>query len=137
MRTLAPHLEPGTGYHFPDHPSVQYSGKLAAAECAELLPRLQTACNELVAADAATSVAIFQAGDAAAAAAAGATDKDTEGYAEGSTVRIVAVGDADNRCPCGGTHVESAADLRGLRILRIKSKKGITKVTYDMELGSA
>lgn len=137
MRSLAPHLEPGTGYHFPDRPSVQYSGKLNAAECADLMPRLQAGCDALIVRDAKTGVAVFKAGDAKTAEAAGATAGDSEGYPEGATVRIISVGDAENQCPCGGTHVERAGELAGLRILGIKSKKGTTKVTYDMGEGSA
>ena len=34
--------------------------------------------------------------------------------------------------PCGGTHVNNVKDLGEIKIVRVKSKKGRTKVSYDM-----
>lgn len=47
-------------------------------------------------------------------------------------MRVVAVGDETNVCPCGGTHVRSAADVVGLRVTAVRVKKGVTKVCYDL-----
>jgi Ser-tRNA(Ala) deacylase AlaX len=52
---------------------------------------------------------------------------------EDAVVRVVAVGSPENVCPCGGTHVSQAGELKGLKILSIKSKKGQTKVSYTFE----
>ena len=55
-----------------------------------------------------------------------------EHYGEGKLVRVVAVGGAANTCPCGGTHVDRAARLRGVVVSKVKSAKGATKVSYTV-----
>jgi Ser-tRNA(Ala) deacylase AlaX len=34
--------------------------------------------------------------------------------------------------PCGGTHVPSLAALKGMKIEKIRSKKGNTKISYSL-----
>ena len=57
---------------------------------------------------------------------------DTAHFPPDKPLRIVAVGGPDNVCPCGGTHVKHARDLAGLRVLKATSKKGVTKLTYEI-----
>jgi len=134
IRPLAPALVPTVGYHFPDRPNVSYDGKLSKDECAALVPALQARCDELVGEGGATTVSVFEAGDDEAAARAGLGPEATKGYEKGSTVRVVAVGEPSNVCPCGGTHVQSSAELRGLTITGIKCKKNTTRVSYSLPL---
>jgi Ser-tRNA(Ala) deacylase AlaX len=44
-------------------------------------------------------------------------------------LRIVTIDSLDS-VPCGGTHVASLAELEAVSVLKIKSKKGCTKISY-------
>ena len=47
-------------------------------------------------------------------------------------LRIVAVGGPGCACPCGGTHVPSTGVIQGVKVSKIKSKKGKTTVYYSV-----
>ncbi|KAL6574405.1 hypothetical protein OROHE_001309 [Orobanche hederae] len=49
-----------------------------------------------------------------------------------SSPRIVQVGDSPG-CPCGGTHVLDISDITKIKVSQIRSKKGMTKVFYNIE----
>ncbi|GAB2255122.1 hypothetical protein Droror1_Dr00008900 [Drosera rotundifolia] len=46
-----------------------------------------------------------------------------------STPRIVKIGDG---CPCGGTHVVDIFDINDIKVPPLRSKKGMTKVFYNI-----
>lgn len=46
-------------------------------------------------------------------------------------IRVVLYGDFG--VPCGGTHVQNVADIGTIEITKIKTKKGVTKVSYRVE----
>lgn len=46
-------------------------------------------------------------------------------------VRMVQIGDYP-AVPCGGTHVESTVDLKGLSVTTVKVKKGKLRISYDV-----
>lgn len=46
-------------------------------------------------------------------------------------LRIVTIESLDS-VPCGGTHISTLAELGALRVLKIRSKKGHTKVSYEI-----
>ena len=108
-------LEPTKGYHWPNGAYVEYADppetRMTPDERAALKPTLQAALDELIAEDAPTGVA---------------TDADG--------TRIVTVGGLP--CPCGGTHVSSAANIGAVTIEALKSKgSGKSKalrVSYSM-----
>jgi len=151
-------LVPGKGYHFPDGGAfVEYDGTLpaslplptgapprsgsgsgggAAVPFEWFSSRVARAVAALVAADAPTTVRTAASDDAAALAAAGLVPGDVAHLPAGATVRIVSVGGACNTCPCGGTHVRSAGEIGRLVLTRVTSKKGKTKLSYEL-LGDA
>lgn len=49
----------------------------------------------------------------------------------GAATRIVTIGSV--ACPCGGTHVSSTQQLNGLRVTRVREKKGTVRVGYILE----
>ena len=46
--------------------------------------------------------------------------------------RIVTV--ANLGCPCGGTHVKSSSELKRVTVTGLRVKKGVTRVSYSVDL---
>ena len=128
-----PALVAARGYHFPDGPWVEYSGSLDAAVLAPFKAAVSTAAAAALLADEPTRVVELPAGDSAACAAAGLAPTDTAHLAPGTAIRVVAVGDAANTCPCGGTHVKNAGEIGKLTLTKVTSKKGVVRVSYVVE----
>lgn len=55
-----------------------------------------------------------------------------KGAKHGAATRIVTV--AGLACPCGGTHVSSTGQLEGVRVTKVKAKKGTLRVSYTTML---
>ncbi len=111
------------GYHFPEGPYVEFEGTLDEKTKGDLPDALQRRIDEMVASDEEITVESTNAGELAAEGvympAEIPADKPT---------RVVTT--CGYRSPCGGTHVARTGKLAGLRIRRIKSKKGRTRVAY-------
>jgi len=124
-------LVPGKGYHFRDGPWVEYDGAVPADAVPRFTVLVQQYMEALVAAGEVTSVVAVP-NTAAGLAAVGLPADACAHLPSGRTVRVVTVGGAGNACPCGGTHVGGAADLAGITVSKVTSKKGKTKVAYAM-----
>jgi len=115
MQRVGVTLEPTKGYHWPSGAYVEYADppetRMSAPEREALLPRLQAALDELRAEDAPTTV-----------------------EADAAGTRIVTIGGL--ACPCGGTHVPSAAAIGRVTIEGLKKKgsgkKAALRVSYSM-----
>lgn len=57
-------------------------------------------------------------------------DKDFGHLSPSKPIRIVAVGEGSNTCPCGGTHIKRTSDLVSVTLTKVKVQKGKTKVSY-------
>ncbi|CBJ48444.1 Similar to ATP binding / alanine-tRNA ligase [Ectocarpus siliculosus] len=53
----------------------------------------------------------------------------------GAATRTVTV--AGLSCPCGGTHVRSTREMEGVRITKVKAKKGTLRVSYTLAPSSS
>ncbi|XP_042518590.1 alanine--tRNA ligase [Macadamia integrifolia] len=53
-------------------------------------------------------------------------------YRMESTPRIVKLGEHPG-CPCGGTHVVDISEIRSLKVGQIRTKKGVTKISYTVD----
>lgn len=113
MQRCGVELVAGKGYHCPDGAYVEYldppETRMTPEQRDELIPRLQAALDELIAADSPTGVS-----------------------AEADGTRVVTIGGLP--CPCGGTHVASSADIGAVTISALKSKgsgkKKALRVSY-------
>ena len=105
------------------------------AERKALPERLNQQFEELVAKDIPTTICMM-AKDDAEAELNGTTREgvqknfDFTAFKE-PTVRVVGI--AGFKCPCGGTHCRSSADLKDFEVTGIKMKKGDLRVKYDMK----
>jgi Ser-tRNA(Ala) deacylase AlaX len=121
------------GYHFLDGPYVEYKGKIAPEEKEELLGKLQTAFQELVAEDIETKIETMSKEDAEAVCNRVQENVNLDDFGDGD-IRIVTI--AGWPCPCGGTHVRSTKYLKERKwgITGIRNKKGIVRVKYGQNV---
>lgn len=57
-------------------------------------------------------------------------DDETGAGSHVGATRIVTI--AGLACPCGGTHVGSTGDLKGVQVTKLKAKKGTLRVSYTV-----
>lgn len=144
-----PNLVGGKGNHFPTGPpSVEYTGSLPPPLLAAFQEAVNAQIQALIAEGERTRVILLSSRDelpralsesAANPAAIDGMDAgalatiDVQSFPADKQLRIVAVGGADNVCPCGGTHVKRVGALTGLRVIKVTSKKGVTKLSYEIK----
>ncbi len=113
------------GFHFPDGPYVEFEGKLEEASDA-FLAGLQAEIDALLA-------------EAPPVTAATVTYDELKARCwsvpsylpQDKPLRVVTIGALDP-VPCGGTHLASLAEIDTITVLKIKSKKGNTKISYQV-----
>ena len=109
------------GFHFPNGPSVEYNGTIENS--AEIIPELEKIVNELIVKNLQIEKQTLSSDEA---------KKQGVWAPEGKSARIVNFEGFPN-CGCGGTHVKSSSEIGQIIIRKIKSKKGITKISYSVE----
>ncbi|KAM5568997.1 hypothetical protein ABKV19_016493 [Rosa sericea] len=95
-------LKPEKGYHFPQGPYVEYRGIVPQKDVQSKQKELELEANALI--------------------SRGGKD---------STPRIVKMG-TNLGCPCGGTHVSDVSEIISVTVSQIRTKKGFTKVFYNV-----
>ncbi len=112
VEKLAPELVGIKGFHFPEGPNVEFTGKLTSYASDELLKKTNEIMKEEI-------------------------DKQVE-----LSVRESESGEKNNRVvfipgyegtPCGGTHLKNLNQLKEVAIKKIKFKSGITKISYTFQ----
>lgn len=121
------HLEPGKGNHFPDGPFVEYKGTVPQAELQNKQKELELEINALISRGGKVSAAILPYEEAAEMCGGSLPDY----ILKGSTPRILKIGNYPG-CPCGGTHVSDISDIISVTVTQIRTKKGLTKIFYNV-----
>jgi len=124
MYTTGFRFEPAKGYHFPDSPYVEYVGVIPAEEREQAILKLNTEMARMIAEDQPVEQRIVQTKEELKTDCLYIPDY----LLEGKPIRVVTV--AGFGCPCGGTHVKSNGELGSVEVRKIKSKKGLTRVSY-------
>lgn len=122
------HLEPGKAYHFADGPWVEYKGVIPQNEIQNKQKDLELEANALISVGGKVSADILLYDEAAKLCGGCLPDY----VPKESTPRIVTIG-GNPGCPCGGTHVADISDIIQIKVSQIRSKKGQTKVYYNVE----
>lgn len=114
-------ITPTKGYHFPQGAYVEYEGMLDNPS--EWIPKLEEAVNKLVNEDLKVEKTNLSFEEA-----------QSQGIwaPQGKSVTVVNF-EGDKGCGCGGTHVMSAKEIGHIKIRKIKSKKGVTRVSYELD----
>ncbi|MHA7274355.1 alanine--tRNA ligase-related protein [Arthrobacter sp. TMT4-20] len=118
---------PGKGAHYPHMSFVEYNAALAPEETEATLVRIQQAARDVVGAGSTNEIRfmpVSEMGDYCR--------NVPDNIPTNKPARIVLYSD-DFGVPCGGTHVRDVSDIGTLTITKIKSKKGVTKVSYAVE----
>nr|GLL41327.1 uncharacterized protein LOC109178995 isoform X1 [Ipomoea trifida] len=121
------HLKPGKAYHFPDGPFVEYQGTVPQNELQIKQKELEAEANNLISKGEKVSVSTFPYEEARLLCGGSIPDY----IPKGSTPRIVKFGENPG-CPCGGTHVFDVSEIKSLKVSQIRTKKGMTKVFYNL-----
>ncbi len=120
-------LVPAKGAHYPEWSEVEYEGVIPPEEIESAAQKIQADLNKMI--DQGYQVKIEMSSK---------EEAEIKCYIlpphmpDNKPIRIVAVWD-DLYMPCGGTHVRNVTELKGLKITRVKSKKGMTKISYVFE----
>ena len=118
---------PTKGYHFPDSPYVEYEGMIEADDREEAIEKLNGELTRLISVGGKVQSLIV------------GSYSDLKDYCQfvpayvpkDKPVRVVTV--AGLGCPCGGTHVQEIADLKSVKVSKIKSKSGNARIGYRVE----
>ncbi|RYR76378.1 hypothetical protein Ahy_A01g000966 isoform A [Arachis hypogaea] len=121
------HLEPGKAYHFADGPWVEYKGTVPQNEMQNKQKDLELEANNLISMGAKVHADILPYDEAAKLCGGCLPDY----VPKESAPRIVRIGENPG-CPCGGTHVTDISDIIQVKVSQIRSKKGLTKVSYNV-----
>ena len=116
-------LKSGKGYHFQDGPYVEYNSELTEEELNNLLALLNHEIQLIIEESIPSHFQMITKEEASILC-----DCDTTNYPD--VVRVVEI--AGHSCPCGGTHISNTNELRELKITRIKKKKNIIKISYEV-----
>jgi Ser-tRNA(Ala) deacylase AlaX len=121
-------LIPAKGFHFPEGPSVEYDGEIPADQVERLRSEIESAANKMIETGFEIKTFIVN------------SREELEKYCysipthipEGKQIRVVVVW-GEKGIPCGANHVKNLRDLGQIKIMRIKSGKGVTKISYLIE----
>lgn len=123
VKNLGIDLKPTKGFHDPAGSYVEYEGGLEISD--DLMAELETAVNELVRADLAVIIEDL--------APAEAAERGVWAPPGKSARFVYFAGYESIGCGCGGTHVKSTAEIGQITIRKIKSKKGMTRISYAVQ----
>ncbi len=113
-------ITPTKGFHFPEGSYVEYDGTLEHDDA--LLMKLESTINELIAANIKSVAKNLSAEEA----------KQQNIWAPpGKSARIVFF-EGFTACGCGGTHIATTKEIGHVSIRKIKVKKGVTRISYEV-----
>lgn len=117
-----PRLKPTKGYHFPQGSYVEYEGMLD--DPTSWIEKLEEVVNILINEDLKVEKVDLAFEEAKA-----------QGIwaPAGKSVTVVSF-EGSEGCGCGGTHVKNAKEIGKISIRKIKSKKGVTRISYELSI---
>lgn len=117
---LGVNVVPGKGFHFVEGPYIECDGVVENPD--SFKAELEKRVNEIISQGIELKKEVLDEGEA----------KERGLVAPpGKGVRIVGFG-GYKPCGCGGTHVSNSADIKGVTVRKVSSKKGKTKISYSV-----
>lgn len=123
-------LNPGKGYHFPEGPYVEYSGKIDKTQIDSLIKQIEKISNEIIenSENEDTSISKIYSYEEGVKESL----KIPPYLPENKPFRWVKLLKNDTGCPCGGTHVKHVKDIKGLKINKISNKGKVVRISYNV-----
>lgn len=118
-------LHASKGYHFNDGPYVEFAGSAAISDVEEFRAELERMLDQCTEADIPIETFEVSYGELASLCT---TVPDY--IPEGKPTRVMKVG--DNAYPCGGTHVSRTGEIGRISIRKMKSRKGVLRISYEV-----
>jgi Ser-tRNA(Ala) deacylase AlaX len=115
---------PGKGYHFPDGPYVEYDGELEDLESTRTA--VENKCREFIAENAKTTIKFMDIDELDKIS----DMKVPDFIPRDKPARAVFYGEYG--VPCGGTHVSELSEIGQFRIRKMKAKKGMVRIAYEV-----
>jgi len=117
----------GKGAHYPHMSFVEYDAEITPAQAESLQKDIERVANDIIAKGSRNEIRFMPVSEMHTVCAHVPDNIPTN-----KPARVVLYGEAFG-IPCGGTHVKDVHDIGRITIFKIKSKKGITKISYAVE----
>lgn len=119
-------MEPTKGYHFPNGPYVEYAADIPPEKREEVRGLAEAEANRLIQVGGEVKIQTVPLAEV----------KNLSHYvpdylSPDQPVRVVTVS-GEWGCPCGGTHVKNISELGHVTVIKMKSKDGKLRVSYDV-----
>lgn len=111
------------GFHFSDGPHVEFEGK-PEEEVGPLLEKLQAQVDLRIADDLAVTASMVTLDELKQCCW-----QVPDYLPDDKPLRVVRIGELDS-VPCGGTHIANLSKLGAVSLVKMKSRKGNTKISY-------
>lgn len=118
---------PGRGGHYPHMSFVEYDGEVTSEEAEVIREQIEQVVNEVIDAGGRNEVRFMPVSEMHTVCRHVPQNIPTN-----KPARVVIYND-DFGVPCGGTHVANLRDIGKVTITKVKTKKGLTKVSYAVE----
>ncbi|WP_026530211.1 alanine--tRNA ligase-related protein [Haematomicrobium sanguinis] len=115
---------PGRAGHYPHMSFVEYAVQLDPEETEKYRELLEAEANAIITVGSENTVRFMPAEELSTV-----VKHVPDNLPTNKPTRLVMYG-TDFGIPCGGTHVKDVSEIGGMLITKIKSKKGVTKVSY-------
>ncbi len=117
----------GKGAHYPHMSFVEYDAEITPEEAEAIKKDIEKVANEIIAKGSHNEIRFMPVSEMHTVC-----KHVPENIPTNKPARVVLY-DETFGIPCGGTHVKDVHDIGRITISKIKSKKGITKVSYAVE----
>lgn len=117
----------GKGAHYPHMSFVEYNAVVAPEEIEGIQKDIERVANEIISKGSHNEIRFMPVSEMHTVC------KHVPNNIPTNKPARVVLYDDDFGIPCGGTHVKDVHDIGQIRIYKVKSKKGITKVTYTVD----
>lgn len=115
------------GQHFPNLSAIEYSGQWDPEKAEQLKAEIENAANKLIGKGSTNSLRFVSKEEMKAIC-----KHVPEFIPENKPSRVVMYGESFG-IPCGGTHLKDIKDVGVVTITKLKSKKGVIRLSYSVE----
>jgi Ser-tRNA(Ala) deacylase AlaX len=117
----------GKGAHYPHMSFVEYAAEITPEQAIVVQKDIERVANEIIATGSQNEICFMPVSEMHTVC-----KHVPDNIPTNKPARVVMYGE-DFGIPCGGTHVKDVHDIGRITVTKVKSKKGVTKVSYTVE----